>query len=198
MAAGTTILWLLPRPPAFFGRRRRTNNGTNSRTRNRYRWFQWSGQNWLWWTVGGYFVSSWLFNIADSVNQFVLPAQVLKAAAESESVVTQLVQPEYNDFAALLTGYLAPCVSAPVWEEVLYRGFLLPGLHAVTHSWTAAALVQAAVFSAHHMSVTGALPLAVLAWTWALLYTRSRNLLTVVVVHAMWNSRVFVGSWLGL
>jgi len=193
VATGSAILWLVPRPPSFFG-------STRKRTRKpKYNWFRISTRNnWLWWTIGGYFVSSWLFNMADSVNQMVLPAKVLRDAAEAESVVAQLVQPEYNDMAALLTGYLAPCISAPVWEEILYRGFLLAGLHATTRSFTAASLVQAIIFSAHHMSVTGALPLAVLGWTWAVLYTQSRNLLTVIVLHAMWNSRVFLGSWLGL
>ena len=212
VAAGSIILWLVPRPPSFFASFRR-----QGRHNKNYRWFRvtapWASSSsssstttsrnrsrysWLWWTLGGYLVSSWLFNVADTVNQFILPAQVLRDAAQAESVVTQLVRPEYNDMAALWAGYLAPCVSAPVWEEVLYRGFLLSGLHAVTGSFTMATLVQAVVFSAHHMSVTGALPLAVLGATWAVLYAQSRNLWTVVAVHALWNSRVFLGSWLGL
>lgn len=216
VAAGSIILWLVPRPPSFFASfaradaddgvsSQRRQRKRNNRNENSYRWFRASSpfssmynNHWLWWTIGGYFVSSWLFNVADTINYWILPAEVLREAAQAESVVTQLVRPEYNDVAALVAGYLAPCVSAPVWEEVLYRGFLLAGLQTVTRSWTAAAAVQAVVFSVHHMSVTGALPLAVLGWAWAVLYTQSRNLWTVVAVHALWNSRVFLGSWLGL
>jgi membrane protease YdiL (CAAX protease family) len=134
--------------------------------------------------------------MADSVNQWILPDEVLLNA--QESVVTQLVNPEYNDWVASLVGYIAPCLTAPAWEEVLYRGFLLAGLTNWTGSYHASVLIQAIVFAAHHMSVTTALPLFVLGWTWAVLYTQSRNLWTVIVVHAMWNSRVFLGSWLGL
>ena len=134
--------------------------------------------------------------MADSLNHFILPEQVWQEA--TESVVTQLVKPENNSVLASIVGYIAPCVSAPVWEEVLYRGFLLAGLTASTGSYGAACLVQAVVFSAHHMSVTAALPLAVLGFSWAVLYTQSRNLLSVIVVHALWNSRVFIGSWFGL
>ena len=33
---------------------------------------KWNSQ-WVWWVVGGYFVSSSLFALADVVNQFVCP-----------------------------------------------------------------------------------------------------------------------------
>lgn len=42
------------------------------------------------------------------------------------------------------------------------------------------------------------LPLSVLGLVWSLLYLYSRNLLVTVLIHAMWNSRVFLGSLLGL
>jgi membrane protease YdiL (CAAX protease family) len=211
VAAGSTILWTVPRPPPFFhspipiSQSSSIINGSNGGSSNRsvpaassYQWFRMSLTkcNWLWWTIGGYFVSSWLFNIADAMNRYILPAQVLQDAAES--VVTQLVQPEHNDVWASVIGYIAPCITAPVWEELLYRGFLLAGLTAWTGSWHFSCILQAILFSAHHMSITAALPLAVLGYTWAVLYTHSRNLWTVIAVHAMWNSRVFFGSWFGL
>jgi len=207
VTAGSIILWALPRPPPFFRRSvphsNSIINGSDARNAkdppaSSYQWFQMSLRkcNWLWWTIGGYFVSSWLFNIADTMNRYILPAQVLQDAAES--VVTQLVQPEHNDLWASAIGYIAPCVTAPVWEELLYRGFLLAGLTAWTGSWHFSCILQAILFSAHHMSVTAALPLAVLGYTWAVLYTHSQNLWTVIAVHAMWNSRVFFGSWFGL
>ena len=150
---------------------------------------------WLWWVIGGYFVSSWLFNIADLVNQYILPEAVLEDA--QESVVSQLVNPEHNDWLASAVGYIAPCITAPWWEEILYRGFALAGLTQLfSYRW--AVFLQGVIFSAHHMSLSAALPLAVLGWTWAVLYTKSRNLWVVVAVHALWNSRVFLGSWMGL
>lgn len=232
VVAGSTILWAVPRPPPFFGRKLKQNNnkhehekkeestaaaetvttssGSNSSAVDEskvdasetlpslyYSWFrsQWKSK-WLWWAIGGYFVSSWLFNVADQVNQFVLPAQVLLEA--QESVVSQLVNPEHNDLVASVVGYIAPCLTAPVWEEILYRGFALAGLTAWTGRFHLAAVIQAVIFSAHHMSVTAALPLFILGWVWAMLYAESRNLCTVIFVHALWNSRVFLGSWLGL
>jgi membrane protease YdiL (CAAX protease family) len=212
VAAGSTILWAIPRPPPFFRSAAVATSKSSilheehstKQSKNcvdalsSYQWFRMSLTkcNWLWWTIGGYFVSSWLFNIADSLNRYLLPAQVLQDAAES--VVAQLVQPEHNDLWASVIGYIAPCITAPVWEELLYRGFLLAGLTAWTGSWHISCVLQAILFSAHHMSIPAALPLAVLGYTWAVLYTHSKNLWTVIAVHAMWNSRIFFGSWFGL
>ena len=58
--------------------------------------------------------------------------------------------------------------------------------------------VSGVIFSIHHVSTTGAIPLAILGWTWAGLYAKSGNLFVTILIHAMWNSRVFLGSWLGL
>jgi len=41
-------------------------------------------------------------------------------------------------------------------------------------------------------------PLAALGFVWAVLYIQSRNLLVTILIHAMWNSRVFLGSLFGL
>lgn len=202
VAIGSALLKWLPRPPKFFpGRRQQKTTDSESSTTQVespvLRWYQSNiaKSNWLWWVIGGYYVSSWLFNIADGLNQYALPPQVLQDA--QESIVSQLVNPEHNDVRASVVGYIAPCISAPWWEEVLYRGFCLP-VAAQCLGYPAAVVIQGIIFSAHHMSLTAALPLAVLGWTWAILYTKSRNLWTVILVHALWNSRVFIGSWLGL
>ena len=197
LTAGTLILRWVPRPPKFFG----SNSTESASTRaeqgdNHFQWFRSNRKsNWLWWVIGGYFVSGCLFNLADLSNQYILPQSVLEDA--QESVVSQLVNPEHNDVAASVVGYIAPCLTAPWWEEVLYRGFALPFLtKLVGYNW--AVFLQGVIFSAHHMSVTAALPLAVLGWIWAIIYTKSQNLLVVIFIHCLWNSRVFFGSWLGL
>lgn len=161
-----------------------------------HRWYtnKWDTY-WLWWTIGGYFVSAWLFNIADFVNQIVLPPYLF--AQQAEGVVSILINPENNDFLASLVGYIAPCLSAPWWEEVLYRGYLLPALGLFMGFWPSV-FVSGILFSVHHMNLMGAIPLMVLGWLWAALYAKSGNLLVTMLIHGMWNSRVFLGSWLGL
>lgn len=221
VVAGSAILRFALRPQPFFGGgwarprigerirsflRRNTkagsiaNSGVNKGVKKKppadFKWYtnQWDTY-WLWWSIGGYFVSSWVFNIADIVNQCILPAAIFEA--QPEGVVSQLINPENNDVAASLVGYVAPCISAPWWEEVLYRGFMLPAL-AIHLGYWPAVYVSGIIFSAHHMSWTGGIPLAFLGWTWAAIYAKCGNLLVTILIHAMWNSRVFLGSWLGL
>jgi len=212
VAVGSFILWAVPTPRPFFGGWK--GNGEKSGVMNKegnetpvlssssssevrpYHWYnlRWNDK-WLWPTVGGYFISAWFFNIADFINQLVLPVEVFQMAGEG--VVAQLINPENNDIAASLVGYIAPCISAPWWEEVLYRGFLLPALCIQMKFWPAL-FVSGIIFSAHHVSTTGAIPLAILGWTWGMVYAKSNNLLVTILIHCMWNSRVFLGSWLGL
>ena len=222
VVAGSAILRFALRPQPFFGGgwarprirerirsflRRNTKSGSTAAKNGvikgkkkkqpaDFKWYtnQWDTY-WLWWSIGGYFVSSWVFNIADIVNQCVLPAAIFEA--QPEGVVSQLINPENNDVAASLVGYVAPCISAPWWEEVLYRGFMLPAL-AIHLGYWPAVYVSGIIFSAHHMSWTGGIPLAFLGWTWAAIYARCGNLFVTILIHAFWNSRVFLGSWLGL
>ena len=198
VVVGYVILRLVPRPQPFttkWYQRKFAASATSTSTSSSSQRMSPQHPQWLWWTIGGYFVSSWLFNISDFINQCILPVEVLETA--TQSVVSQLVQPEHNDFLASLIGFLAPCISAPWWEEVLYRGFLLPSLILlIPYQWSI--LLSSIIFSLHHVSTTSYIPLCVLGYVWNVVYTKSRNLQTTMLIHAMWNSRVFIGSWLGL
>jgi membrane protease YdiL (CAAX protease family) len=152
---------------------------------------------WVWWALGGYFVSSWLFNVADFVNSYAFPLSVLEQAEEN-SVVAKLVNPEGADLWASIVGYIAPCLTAPWWEEILYRGFLLPALVLQVGQYPLALFLHGVIFSVHHRSELAFLPLCVLGWTWGIVYTKSRNLWTTIMIHCMWNSRIFLGGWFGL
>ncbi|CAM9423035.1 unnamed protein product [Chrysoparadoxa australica] len=148
---------------------------------------------WLWWVIGGYFVSVSMFNVADIVNQFVFPLP-----AETETVVAKMINPEDNDLLAMGVGALAPCVSAPWWEEVLYRGFLLPSLTLyMSGKLSLAVPVSAVLFAAHHMSLGSMIPLSVLGLVWSVLYILSGNLWVTIMIHALWNARVFGVQLLG-
>ena len=105
----------------------------------------------------------------------------------------QLLNPEGGELLALGLGSIAPCVTAPVFEEVLYRGFLLPSLRAFMPMRLALPL-HALLFSLHHQSISALLPLSALGLLWGGLYLGSGNLLVIVLVHALWNTRIFLAS----
>jgi len=158
------------------------------------RWLRWrTNTNWVWWVTGSYFVSALLFNCADLANQFLLPSTIF----DEESVVSKLVNPENKDLLAMAVGAVGPCVSAPIFEEVLYRGFLLPAL-SVGMRLQMAIPVSSVLFAVHHLNLGGIIPLSVLGFAWAVVYTQSRNLLVTILIHALWNSRVFLGSFRSL
>ena len=51
---------------------------------------------------------------------------------------------------------------------------------------------------AQHAQVGLLLPLSVTGFVWGVLYVGSGNLLVPILIHALWNTRVFLGSYLGL
>ena len=143
---------------------------------------------WFPWALGGYFVSLLGYNTVDR-NMF------LPLLDDPECIVSQLVSPGKGDLAAFGIGAIGPCVTAPVFEEVLYRGFLLPALVRFM-PLRLALLVQAVLFGLHHQSLTGLVPLSVLGLIWGVVYVSAGNLLVPIVIHMMWNSRIFLSSLL--
>ena len=54
------------------------------------------------------------------------------------------------------------------------------------------------LFGAQHLQLGLVLPLSVTGLMWGILYVNSGNLLVPVLIHALWNARIFLGSYLGL
>ena len=150
--------------------------------------------NWVWWAAAGYSVSVLLFRVADWLNGSVVPSDWFDDIADN--IVHQMVTPEGNDIIALLIGAIAPCLSAPLWEEIFYRGLIYPFLCSVFPMALATPL-SALIFALHHGRKQVFIQLFTLGSLWASLYVLSGNLFVSVVVHSLWNSRVFLGSFLG-
>lgn len=81
-------------------------------------------------------------------------------------------------------------VCAPVWEEAIFRGFLLPSLTKYM-STTAAVLVSSFVFAGAHFSLQRFLPLVLLGIIFGTLLVRTRNLVPCVLLHSLWNAYIF-------
>ena len=115
-----------------------------SRTKDFYTsasWFKLSlfSQNVMWQTVLGYWMTSFVSTFAININSmlrfidFPILKQItdaLQALPESatENILDQLKNPEGSDMAATVLGAIGPCFTGPIWEELLYRGFLLQAL----------------------------------------------------------------------
>jgi membrane protease YdiL (CAAX protease family) len=75
---------------------------------------------------------------------------------------------------------------APLWEELMFRGFLLPAL-ARRAPPAAAVGLSALAFALVHFSREGFLPLLALGCVFGAAYARTGNLAAPVALHAGWN-----------
>jgi membrane protease YdiL (CAAX protease family) len=80
-------------------------------------------------------------------------------------------------------------VLAPLLEETLFRGFLLTSLTKFM-STPAAIFASSLAFGVAHLSLRDLPVLVALGCLLGALYVRSRNLLTPMLVHGVWNSSV--------
>lgn len=83
-------------------------------------------------------------------------------------------------------------VCCPIWEEVIFRGFLLPSLTRYLPMW-ASIFVSAVVFGLAHFNVQRMLPLTFLGLVMGIMFVRSQNLLSSMLLHSLWNGFVFMG-----
>ena len=148
----------------------------------RYRW----RSHWLGWGVSGYLAALPLVLIISLINQRLLQEQ------GGGNPLLEIILQNRNGFTiALLYGMVA--ILAPFFEETLFRGFLLTSLTRYVTTWQAIGL-SAIVFAIAHLNLSDILPLTVLGCVLGFVYTRSRNLLASILLHALWNT----GSFLGL
>ena len=88
-------------------------------------------------------------------------------------------------------------MGAPIFEELQSRAFILQAFTAVMPI-SLALIGQGLLFGAQHFQIGLLLPLSVTGYFWGVLYVHSRNLLVPILIHALWNARIFLGSYLGL
>jgi membrane protease YdiL (CAAX protease family) len=152
-------------------------------------WFRLTGKrNWFLWGVGGYFVALPLMFLVSLVNQ-----QFWQGSGGSNPLL-QIVLEE-GDPVALLIFFLTAAIAAPVFEETLFRGFLLPSLTRYLPVWGAIAL-SSLIFALAHLSLSEVLPLTMLGAVLGTVYTRSRGLLSSMLLHSLWNSVTMIGLFI--
>lgn len=142
----------------------------------------------LLWGAGGYFVALPLMLLVSLLNQ-----QLWQGQGGSNPLLQTVL--EEQDPLALIVFFFTAAIAAPLFEEVLFRGFLLPSLTKYLPVW-GAIILSSFVFAAAHLSLSEVLPLTVLGMILGLVYTRSRNLLSPMVLHSAWNSVTMLGLFI--
>ena len=95
-----------------------------------------------------------------------------------------------KDFWALGIIFITTALLAPLFEEFLFRGVLLPVLIG-QQGKTLAVVISAFVFALAHLSVGELPPLFVLGVGLALLRLSTGRLLPCVIMHSLWNGITF-------
>ncbi|MGF1570347.1 MAG: lysostaphin resistance A-like protein [Nodosilinea sp.] len=149
--------------------------------------FRLSGPGLLW-GLGGYLVALPLMFGVSLLNQ-----QIWQGQGGSNPLLQTVL--DEQDPVALVVFFLTAAVAAPLFEEFLFRGFLLPSLTKYMSVGWAIAL-SSFIFAAAHLSLSEVLPLMLLGAILGFVYTRSRNLLSPMVLHSAWNSVTMLGLFI--
>ncbi len=144
-------------------------------------WFSldWRG-NWFLWGFGGYCVALPLVVAVSLLNQ-----QLWQGEGGSNPLLSLTL--ESRDRIAQAIFFFTAAIAAPLFEEFLFRGFLLPSLTRYLPVW-GAVVTSSLLFAVAHLSLSEILPLTVLGIVLGIVYTRSRNLLSSMLIHSLWNS----------
>jgi membrane protease YdiL (CAAX protease family) len=93
---------------------------------------------------------------------------------------------------AIVLVFVAVVVTAPIAEELVFRGYLFAALTRWRGPWPAA-LISGALFGAAHLLVYPPLaivPLAVMGFCLALVFWTTRSLIPCILLHAANNALV--------
>lgn len=155
--------------------------------------FNWS-KNWWTWGLGGYLVAIPVVLVVSAINQ------KLSSGQGGSNPLLPLLIADQNNTAKLIL-WMTVAIAAPLFEELLFRGFLLPSLisastmHLPTQfkflaTWLGICM-SGLLFAIAHLNLADILPLTALGIVMGFVYVRSQNLLAPMLVHCLWNSGTF-------
>jgi len=149
-------------------------------------WLQWRLQPWF--SALRQALSGWLM-----VTPLVMLAGWLLVSLFGDpggsNPLLELVLLSRDPLALILLSFTA-VVLAPLFEEVIFRGVLLPVIARRTGIGLAAGL-NGLLFAMAHISIGELVPLTVLGTGLALVRLRTGRLLPCVLMHAIWNGVTF-------
>lgn len=149
--------------------------------------FQWKS-NWFLWGMGGFLVATPIVIIVSLLNDRIWQGK------GGSNPLLQIVLEGHNPIALLLF-FLTAAVAAPLFEEFMFRGFLLPSLTRYVPVWAAIG-ISSLIFGVAHLSLSEIIPLTTLGIILGVVYTRTRNLLASMLLHSLWNSSTLISLFI--
>jgi|GEM_PF-118969 len=152
-------------------------------------WFRIDLQGRWWaWGLGGYVVAIPLVIGVSLVNQ-----AIWQGKGGSNPILPLALQG--NDLWSFIIFSTTASLAAPIFEEIIFRGFLLPSLtRYLSVGW--AIVASSLLFAIAHLSLSEVLPLTVLGMVLGYVYWRSQNLLASMFLHSLWNSGTLISLYI--
>ena len=113
-----------------------------------------------------------------------IPSSSLPASPWEQSLLS-------NDIVSILFYVAVVSFVAPIWEEMIFRGFLLPSFTRYFRL-DLSILLSSLVFALAHFSMERLIPLTFLGMLMCVVYIRSKNILAPIILHSLWNAFAFV------
>lgn len=124
-----------------------------------------------------------LFPLVDWVHKHMVALLTRAPATGGVGMDGMITAP---DWVAHAMWYFVLTVCAPVWEEAMFRGFLLPSLARYMPIWVAVG-ASSLVFASVHFTREGFVPLLLLGAVFGASYVKTLNLLPAILLHSFWN-----------
>lgn len=148
-------------------------------------WFRFSLKgNWLFDVV----VGCLMFPLINRLSQFNLDLLPILPPTSVSSIEQSIIA---KDPVAMAVYAVLLMVCSPLWEELVFRGFLLSSLTKYLPIW-GSIVVSSVAFAIVHWNIYRVLPLLFIGLLMGVIYTRSKNLLPSILLHSLWNFFVFM------
>ncbi|MGA0198794.1 MAG: CPBP family intramembrane glutamic endopeptidase [Prochlorotrichaceae cyanobacterium] len=144
--------------------------------------FEWRA---IGWGILGYLMALPLVTLVSLLNQ-----QLWDGQGGSNPMLFLALRNQ--DWFALGCFFFTAALLAPLFEEWLFRGFLMASLTRYVPPY-GAILLSGLIFALAHLSLSEILPLWALGSLLGYVYGRSQNLVSAIVLHSLWNSGTLIG-----
>ena len=139
---------------------------------------------WVRWGLGGYVAALPMVLAISLINQ-----KIIGEKGGGNPLLDIILQT--HDIGTWFILLVMVSVLAPIFEEIVFRGFALTSLSRFLPIGGAIA-ISAALFAVAHLNIADFLPLFVLGSILGTIYAQSRNLLSSILLHSLWNGAQLV------
>lgn len=139
---------------------------------------------WLFWALGGILLAPEVVFVSSSLIE-AFGVEDLQARGTADAI-SQILSLDGVTFVCL---FVTTAILAPLLEETVFRGFLLPSLSQYMPT-PIAVVISSVAFGLVHFSPRDTPQLTALGLLLGFSYIRSGNLLTPMIIHGTWNGTV--------